>query len=268
MRFRTWFKRWFNSLARLLTIGSRRKLSERQKIKYRENRRKAKRQTFRLLNQKRTRRRSRGANYGKTLKLLTDFMVKTLGIFFISPSSGKASAKKQQNRAVAKKSAQSLPRQVRAPVAAPIKREAEPKPKPATSIATTPRENTKKYEPTKKKVEIKGNDDAPKSKPINEKDQYIKKRLIIRGSYYCDSEVISRLRVGTYFDLRREKDNKYDPDAVVLLLDGEKIGYVAKEDLAPYTIALDLGRDIYGVITDITNDASGTKYEYETWFRN
>ena len=109
-------------------------------------------------------------------------------------------------------------------------------------------------------------DNTPKSTPKNEKDQYIRKRMIIAGSSYCDASVLGKLHIGTYFNLSREPNNPYDKDAVVLTLDGEKIGYVAKKDLTPFTVCLNLRRNIYGVITDIITENSFTKYEYETWF--
>jgi hypothetical protein len=118
--------------------------------------------------------------------------------------------------------------------------------------------------PEPKKVD----ENAPKSKPKNEKDQYIWKRMIIAGSSYCDPNVLAKLQIGTYFELSREPDNPHDPDAVVLTFEGEKIGYVAKDDLLPFTLSLNLGRKIYGVITDIITEDNFTKYEYETWFDN
>ena len=92
--------------------------------------------------------------------------------------------------------------------------------------------------------------------------------MIIAGASYCDTSVLEKLQIGTYFDLSREPDNPHDKDAVVLTLNGEKIGYVAKKDLTPFTVCLNLRRNIYGVITDIITENNFTKYEYETWFDN
>lgn len=109
-------------------------------------------------------------------------------------------------------------------------------------------------------------ENTPKSTPKHEADRYIRKRMIIAGSSYCEPSVLAKLQIGTYFDLSREPDNPYDKDAVVLTYEGEKIGYVAKADVAPYTVSLNLRRKIYGVITDIITEGNLTKYEYETWF--
>ena len=109
-------------------------------------------------------------------------------------------------------------------------------------------------------------ENTPKSTPKHEKDQYIRKRMIIAGSSYCDSGVLARLTVGTYFDLVAEPDNPYDRDAVMLTFDGEKIGYIAKADKLAFVTCLKLKRKIYGVITAINTDEFPTKYEFETWF--
>jgi hypothetical protein len=92
--------------------------------------------------------------------------------------------------------------------------------------------------------------------------------MIIAGSSYCAPEVLAKLSVGTYFDLIAEPDNPYDKDAVMLTLDGEKIGYIAKADSLPFVTCLKLKRKIYGVITDIKAEEIPTKYEFETWFDN
>lgn len=109
-------------------------------------------------------------------------------------------------------------------------------------------------------------ENTPKSTPKHEKDQYIRKRMIIAGSSYCDSGVLAKLSVGTYFDLVAEPDNPHDKDAVMLTLDGEKIGYIAKADRLAFVTCLKLKRKIYGVITSIKADEFPTKYEFETWF--
>ena len=109
-------------------------------------------------------------------------------------------------------------------------------------------------------------ENTPKSKPKYERDQYIRKRMIIAGSAYCDAAVLGRLKIGTYFDLVAEPNNPHDKDAIALVLDGGKIGYIAKQDKAAFVTCLHLGRRMYGVITDIITDSFPTKYEFETWF--
>ena len=109
-------------------------------------------------------------------------------------------------------------------------------------------------------------ENTPKSKPKHECDQYIRKRMFIAGSSYCDKTVLESLEVGTYFDLEAEPDNPYDKDAVKLTYNGQKIGYIAKQDHLAFVTCLKLKRNIYGVITAIKTDEHPIKYEFETWF--
>lgn len=109
-------------------------------------------------------------------------------------------------------------------------------------------------------------ENTPKSKPKHEEDQYIRKRMIIAGSSYCDKAVLDKLVIGSYLELISEPTNPYDKDAIMLMHNGEKIGYIAKQDKLAFVTCLRLGRKMYGVITDIQSETYPTKYEYETWF--
>lgn len=111
-------------------------------------------------------------------------------------------------------------------------------------------------------------ENTPKSTPKHEGDQYIRKRMIIAGSSYCDRSILDRLTVGTYFELAAEPNNPHDKDAVMLLYNGEKIGYIAKQDRLAFVTCLRLKRKVYGVITDIISEPYPTKYEFETWFES
>ena len=127
------------------------------------------------------------------------------------------------------------------------------------------------FEPVEPKVivskePVEPDENTPKSIPKNENDQYIRKRMIIAGSYYCDVNVLSELKIGTYFDLEAEPDNPNDKDAVKLTYNGQKIGYIAKQDRLAFVTCLKLRRNIYGVITNIIQESGRTKYEFETWF--
>ncbi len=123
------------------------------------------------------------------------------------------------------------------------------------------------YHPPKEEpVETVLDENTPKSKPKHEGDQYIRKRMIIAGSYYCDKAVLEQLQVGIYFDVSPEPGNSHDKDAVMLTYHGEKIGYISKTDKTPFVVCLKLKRNIYGVITDIIVENGKTKYEFETWF--
>ena len=105
----------------------------------------------------------------------------------------------------------------------------------------------------------------PKSTPKHEPDRYIRKRLTIAGSSYCDPSVLEKLTVGACFDLVAEPDNPHDRNAVMLLWNGRKIGYVPKADNLAFVASLRLKRRLYGVITEINTDTSPTQYEFEVW---
>lgn len=132
-------------------------------------------------------------------------------------------------------------------------------------------ERIRLFEPVEPKVvveqaPVEPDENTPKSTPKNEKDQFIRKRMIIAGSSYCDKAVLEKLKVGTYFVLEAEPDNAYDKDAVKLVYEGEKIGYIAKQDRLAFVTCLKLRRNIYGAITAIIEDEFPVKYEFETWF--
>lgn len=132
-------------------------------------------------------------------------------------------------------------------------------------------ERIRLFEPVEPKIVVEQapaepDESTPKSTPKNEKDQFIRKRMIIAGSSYCDKAVLDKLSVGTYFELEAEPDNAYDKDAVKLVYEGEKIGYIAKQDRLAFVTCLKLRRNIYGVITAIKEDEFPVKYEFETWF--
>ncbi len=109
-------------------------------------------------------------------------------------------------------------------------------------------------------------ENTPKSTPKHPNDQYIRKRMIIAGSYYCDKAVLNKLHIGTYFDMALEPDNPHDKDAVMLTFEGEKIGYIPKTDKIAFVTCLRLKRKVYCVITDVIIEDGRSKYEFETWF--
>ena len=119
---------------------------------------------------------------------------------------------------------------------------------------------SKPYEPEKIIDE-----NAPKSKPKSEGDQYIRKRMNIAGLYYGDTIAVTKLKVGDYLDFVAEPNNPHDRNAVAIYSDGAKIGYVARTDASPIAAALRLGRGLYGVVIDIAEREGKKVVEYEAW---
>ena len=109
-------------------------------------------------------------------------------------------------------------------------------------------------------------EDTPKSKPIHETDQYIRKRLLVDGIDSCDQAIISRLSVGAHLQFSAEPENPRDKNIVTLFCEGTKIGYVAREDALPFATCLRLGKEVYGVVTGIVETQGKLEIEYETWF--
>ena len=129
-----------------------------------------------------------------------------------------------------------------------------------------PKTEPTSYVPPKPDEPKEPDENTPKSTPMNEGDQYIRKRMIIAGSFYCDQAVVSQLTAGTYFELIAEPDNPHDKDAVALYYKGSKIGYVPKKDVTPFVVCLKLRRNIYGVVTEIREKDGRKEIEFETWF--
>ena len=298
MRFSVWFSQWLNSFFKLLTIGSKKRKSEAQRKRERERRLKARRSSANLFRTKKKYRRRRSSFHVQNERMigaLFKFMATSLGILLLplglfdwgrkSAKARKASrvsgtAKKtapkptvkttgsQQKKTPAEtqtKKTRTYRTTVKAPVVNTTSKQTEsthttpprlfeyPEPKVVPQVVETP-------------TVTEPDENTPKSIPKNEKDQYIRKRMIVAGSYYCDKAVLDTLEVGSYIDLEAEPDNPYDKDAIKLLYNGQKIGYIARKDHATFVTCLKLNRKIYGVITSIIAENGQIKYEYETWF--
>ena len=301
MKFSVWFRQWVMSFLTLLTIGSKKRKSEAQRKKERARRLKAKFSSANKYRTKKKYRRRRSSLHVQNERLigaLFKFMATSLGILLLplglldwgrksvkakkANSSRSNSGKKTTTHSTTARTSSST-----RPTKTGERKKKEPSPTRSTTVkySTTtveskPRETTpytptritlfeeKKVEPPVVKVDppAEPDENTPKSTPKNENDQYIRKRMIIAGSYYCDQEVLNCLEVGTRFDLEAEPDNPHDKDAVKLLYNGQKIGYIAKQDRLAFVTCLKLKRNIYGVITDIKEDNGRTQYEFETWF--
>lgn len=303
MSFSVWFRQWIGSFIKLLTIDTKKHKSDAQRKKERERRLMAKRSSanyYRIKKNRRIRCSSHSARNKRMIAALLKFMAISLsvlllpfGLFDWGRKSAKArkacggsSAQKtephKQKTKVATKPAvshtaktassssnkNSSPRNTHTTVKSSVSHKNT---QPQESISSTPIRLYECPEPKSDPVieappATEPDESTPKSTPKNEKDQYIRKRMIIAGSYYCDKSVLDALDVGSYIDLEAEPDNPYDKDAVKLLYNDKKIGYISKKDNLAFVTCLKLKRNIYGVITDIIEEGGQTKYEYETWF--
>jgi hypothetical protein len=300
MSFSVWFRQWIGTFFKLLTVGTKKRKSDAQRKKEREHRLKAKyscENYYRIKKKRRRRRSSHSAQNERLIGALFKFMATSLGILLLpfglldwgrksakvrKASKGSGVAKKPSHKSTAKTTV-SPPKKTpakthtkktttspsRTTVKAPV---THTTPKQTEGTNTTPirlfeYSEPKVVPPVLETIIITEPDEnTPKSTPKNEKDQYIRKRMIIAGSNYCDKAVLDTPEVGSHIDLEAEPDNPYDKNAVKLLIDGQKIGYIAKKDHMAFVTCLKLKRKIYGVITAIIEEDGQTKYEYETWF--
>ena len=301
MSFSIWFREWIGSFFKLLTIGINKRKSVAQRQRDRERRLKAKNSSANCYRTKKKRRRRRSSLSVQNERLtcaVFKFMAISIGVLLLpfglldwgrknakarKASGGRRASKKgspkSKTSAVSKTAAahttptatstqnkKGSNRNTHTKVKAP---ETHAITKPQESVSSTP---FRFFEYPQPKAAVPAmtdpDENTPRSIPKNEKDQYIRKRMIIAGSYYCDKCVLDMLEVGSYIDLEAEPDNPYDNDAVKLLYNGQKIGYIAKEDRLAFVTCLKLARNIYGVITAIIEEDGQTKYEYETWFES
>lgn len=299
MSFGVWFREWVGSFFKLLTIGTNKRKSAAQRQRDRKRRLKAKKSSdncYRTKKKRRRRRSSLSVQNERLVGAVFKFMAISIGILLLpfglldwgrkSAKARKASggsrelkkgSPKTKTRATSNTTAahttptatstqnkKSSIRNNRTKVEAPVMRTST---KPQDGINSTP---FRFFEYPELKAAAPAmsepDENTPKSMPKNEKDQYIRKRMIIAGACYCDKCVLDILEVGSYIDLEAEPDNPYDKDAVKLLYNGQKIGYIAKEDRLAFVACLKLNRSIYGVITGVIDEDGQTKYEYETWF--
>ena len=300
MSFSVWFKNWIRAFCKLMTFNYRKPKSDAQRRRERERRLKAKHSSANLYRTKKRykkRRSSMAVQNEKLISGLFGFIGASLGILLLpfglldwgrksakarKASRGSGVTKKTSPKHTAKTT---VSQQKKTPTKTqPKKTTASPArttvkdpvthttTKPTASTSTTPIRLFEYSEPkvvtpvVETPTVTEPDENTPKSTPKNEKDQYIRKRMIIAGSYYCDKAVLDTLEVGSLIDLEAEPDNPYDKDAVKLLFNGQKIGYIAKKDHMAFVTCLKLKRKIYGVITAIIEEDGQTKYEFETWF--
>ncbi len=142
------------------------------------------------------------------------------------------------------------------PMATSTKKE---EPRPSVPTITT-EAATATFEPLVKPVAPRKEDD-PKSTPKHEKDQYIRKRMMI-----CDiTPEAESLHVGDYLDIVSAPTPE-DKGAIALRASSGIVGYLSRTDCAPYVACLKLGRRVYAVVSEITHNDGQNVYDIETWY--
>lgn len=296
MSFGAWFKEWILAFCKLLTFDHRKPRSDFQRKRERERRLRAKHSSANFYRAKKPYKRRRSGmdvRNEKMIKALFGFIGATLGILLVpfglldwahksikikKATKSSSLTKGKQAAAVSKKpngatagtpSRPSAPKQAQ-PTRASHKPAEDIKPIQAIDTSFAPSfSQVGRAEPIAPPAATEPralDESTPRSQPMNEKDQYVRKRMTVAGSFYYDAAVVSQLTVGAYIRLVPEPDNPYDKNAVALHYQGAKIGYVARRDLLPLANALKLGRSMYGVITDLQSRDGRQEIEYEVWF--
>ncbi len=153
------------------------------------------------------------------------------------------------------KSTPTAARTVRPAVVPPKKEEARPSVPTITAEAAAAT-----FEPLVKPVAARKEDD-PKTTPKHEKDQYIRKRMML-----CDTTPEAEsLCVGDYLNIIAAPTPD-DAGAIALCTLSGTVGYLSRTDRAPYAACLKLGRRVYAAVSEITSGEEGKRYEVETWY--
>ena len=280
MSFGTWFLQWIDSFFKLLTVGSKKRRTEAQRKEEHERKLKEKfsgAKYYRPRKERRRRRSSHSVQNERMIVALFRFMAISLGVLLLPLGLLDWGRKNAKARRATKSDAKSGVKSGASAKKATPNGNHVKKTAPMTTNPITAKAATKKSAPKKPAANATGraspakaapkepvsysytpmfdrsapempptvtepDENTPKSAPKNEKDQYIRKRMIIAGSQDCDKAVLELLAVGSYIDLAAEADDPCDKDAVKLLFNGEKIGYVAKNDRAPFVTCMRLKR--------------------------
>lgn len=284
MSFKVWFLGWIHSFHKLLSIAGTRRKSDRQREKERKRRRKATYESTGLFREKRKwRHTGNNTKNAREASAALEFALYTLAILLLPFGlidwgyksariyrSGKKAAKKTAAKSTsAKKSEASTnstdKKQAEAKRAANATAENRREPQ-ASSMPTSARtpfsapSETANITADAEDIKQTPDESLPISTPKHEKDQYIKKRMMIA----CPSS--KELRVGAYLDMSLATNDTYGKNAIKLTFDGKHIGYVDTNDAPPFVTCLKLGRRVYGVITNVSTENRETEYQYEAWF--
>ena len=286
MSFSVWFKIWINSFFNLLLFSNNRRKSDAQRK--REQRKRISSMysgsnLYRTKKKRKKRRSSQEVENDRLISAMLGFLGASLGILLLpiglldwgmkNAKSRRTLTRSSASKKSSSKAKQKISENKKSESYTPTKKTSH------THVSATEKESTVtssarlfEYRDTKTECNATAinasfpDESEPKSPPKTEHDRYIRKRMIIAGSYYCEKNVLDTLKVGSYIDVEAEPDNPHDKNAIKLLFNSQKIGYIAKKDQPAFITCLRLKRRIYGIITDIITEDGTTKYEYETWF--
>ena len=87
----------------------------------------------------------------------------------------------------------------------------------------------------------------------------------VAGRDYVDDidEIFPNIKKGDKLDLFREKGNDYDELAILVKFNGEKIGYVPRNDNEVLANLMDAGKELYGVVENAYQDEVYKGYPFK-----
>lgn len=282
MSFKNWFKKWRIALFRLLTVNTKKRKTDAQRKKERRRRIKNKFSGSGIYNTKKRRARCRssyGAQNRRIIEAMLGFAIASIGILFVpfklfgkenkrgvKGASNKRSVKGASNkRGVNVKTASNIYIDKKAESDTSSKASQEEALKTERKFSGDGSKENLALTFSGSAIPQELDENTPKSKPKHSNDKYIRKRMIIDNSL-CGDDACKNLEIGSRFDLVAEENSALGKDAVKLVFEGQKIGYLEKKDSLAISTCLRLRRKIYGVVTDITYKDAKIQYEFEAWF--
>jgi HIRAN domain len=64
-------------------------------------------------------------------------------------------------------------------------------------------------------------------------------------------EIISKISLSSFVELKREPNNEYDPNAIAVFVDGFQVGFLSGEDAQNIAIMMDSGIQFNAVVEQI-----------------
>ena len=95
-------------------------------------------------------------------------------------------------------------------------------------------------------------------KPLT-REIYLFDSFIAGTSHLKDPDILKKAAIGDTLTLRRESDNRYDSNAILIMnQDGEKYGYVPEKDNIIFSRLMDAGKLLVAKISNIQPKGSFT----------
>jgi hypothetical protein len=95
----------------------------------------------------------------------------------------------------------------------------------------------------------------------------------VHGESYSNPDGVSRtaiiatLKVGDMLQFVREPDNKFDPNAILIMSPQGAIGYVNSDDAAEIAVWMDRGEKVAPYVSGIAGGPERGKKNYGVWLR-